>query len=107
MDGAVVWVADTNNGRVQAFTRRGRVLSVVEGLAAPRGIAVYRGLVHVVDVFQHRVFIFDAAGDLRYTFGGRGLGEGAFNFPNDIAIDGLGVIYVADRENNRVSVWSY
>lgn len=106
VDGAVVWVADTNNGRLQAFTRRGRVLSMIDGLAAPRGMAVHRGLLHVVDVFQHRVFVFDRAGNLLHTFGGRGLGNGEFNFPNDVAVDALGVVYVADRENNRISVWS-
>lgn len=102
-----VWVADTNNGRVQVFDPRGRVARIIEGFAVPRGLAIFGGKVLLVDVFQHRVYGLSMGGDVRYTFGERGTREAAFNFPNDVAADALGTVYVADRENNRVSVWSY
>jgi hypothetical protein len=35
------------------------------------------------------------------------LGDGQFNYPNDIALDASGRLYIADRENNRIQVWSY
>lgn len=105
--GGWVWVSDTNNARLQVFTKRGRLVQLIDGFAAPRGLAFYRRYIFVVDVFAHRVIVLDRDGRERYAFGGRGVGAGQFNFPNDIAVDDLGVIYVADRENNRVSVWSY
>ena len=40
-------------------------------------------------------------------FGDFGAGDGQFSYPNDIAIDASGRLYIADRENNRVQVWSY
>lgn len=103
-----IWVADSNNGRIQMFTNDGRFLGKFNGgLSTPRGIAVRGDRVYVVDVFQHRVAVFDRKGTPLYEFGQRGVNEGTFNFPNDIFIDKNGVIYVTDRENNRISVWSY
>jgi sugar lactone lactonase YvrE len=35
-------------------------------------------------------------------------GTGSFlTFPNGMAIDGQGKIYVTDRSNNRVQIWKY
>ena len=42
-----------------------------------------------------------------YADGDWGTGEGEFNYPADIALDGTGRLYIADRENNRIQVWSY
>ena len=36
-----------------------------------------------------------------------GIGNGTFQYPNGIAVDGRGRIYVADSGNDRVQVWSY
>jgi sugar lactone lactonase YvrE len=41
------------------------------------------------------------------SFGQEGLRDGNFEFPNGIAVDNRGRVYVTDRENNRVQVWSY
>ena len=41
------------------------------------------------------------------SFGTQGVGEGAFDYPNGVAVDGRGRIYVADSANDRVQVWSY
>jgi len=35
------------------------------------------------------------------------VGDGEFNFPNGLALDSTGRLYVTDRENNRVQVWGY
>lgn len=105
--GGEVWVADSNNGRVQVFSRGGAWLRQISGFSTPRGISYYEGKVFVVDVFQHQVLALDLSGRLAFSFGGRGVREGTLNFPNDVAADNIGILYVADRENNRISVWSY
>lgn len=39
--------------------------------------------------------------------GGPGIEDGRFTFPNGVAVDGRGRIYVSDTGNNRVQIWSY
>jgi hypothetical protein len=40
------------------------------------------------------------------TFGDEGIADGQFEYPNGIATDSRSTIYVTDRENGRVQVWS-
>jgi len=35
------------------------------------------------------------------------MGDGMFNYPNDITTDNQGRVYIVDRENNRIQVWSF
>ena len=42
------------------------------------------------------------AEEFRFKFGSFGSGDGQFNFPEGIAVDSSGNIYVADTSNNRV-----
>ena len=39
--------------------------------------------------------------------GGEGVADGQFEYPNSVAIDARGRVYVADTFNDRVQVWSY
>jgi DNA-binding beta-propeller fold protein YncE len=64
----------------------------------------------VVDAVGQIVKVFDISTPevkLLYSFGELGNSDGEFYYPNDIAIDQLGRLYITDRENNRVQVWSY
>ena len=36
-----------------------------------------------------------------------GVSNGTFQYPNGIAVDGRGRVYVTDGGNDRVQVWSY
>ena len=76
----------------------------------PRGVAVDdEGRLFVVDTSAHIVKVYDVSGDrpeFVYDIGEAGTQEGRFRFPNGIAIEGNRV-YVTDRENGRVQVWSY
>ena len=40
-------------------------------------------------------------------FGREGTVDGTFEFPNGIAIDGRGRLYVTDWNNDRLQMWSY
>jgi DNA-binding beta-propeller fold protein YncE len=52
-----------------------------------------------------RVHHFEA-GELIHSWGEPGSGPGQFRLPHGIATDAHGLIYVADRENGRVQVFS-
>lgn len=49
---------------------------------------------------------FSATGELLHTFGEPGVRPGQFNIPHNIACDNDGLIYVADRENDRVQIFN-
>jgi DNA-binding beta-propeller fold protein YncE len=113
-----VYVADSNNGRVQIFDSEGKLASSIargvgEGdLGLPRGVALDGDRLFVVDTTAHTIKVYDRPGDVsevpRYlgSFGVEGVGDDQFQYPNGIAV-GNGKIYVTDRENDRVQVWSY
>ena len=46
--------------------------------------------------------IYTLEGELVHEFGGKGVDLGRFNLPSGICVDDSGVVYVADRGNNRV-----
>jgi len=112
-----IYVTDGNNGRISVWDAGGEPLfhfgqiAGEGGLHLPRGAAIDdHDRLHVVDVVAQSVMVYDVTGpEPRYLFefGGWGLGDGQFNYPNDIALDETGRLYVTDRENNRVQVWSY
>jgi DNA-binding beta-propeller fold protein YncE len=113
-----VYVADSDNGRLQIFDSGGKLASSVargvgEGdLGLPRGVALDGDHIFVVDTTAHAIKVYDRPGDVgdvpRYlgSFGVEGIGDDQFQYPNGIAVGG-GKIYVTDRENNRIQVWSY
>jgi uncharacterized protein (TIGR03663 family) len=72
-------------------------------LNEPRGIAVdAAGNIYIADTMNHRIQVFDAAGEPRLTIGSFGAEPGQFNEPRGIAVDAAGNIYVADTWNARI-----
>lgn len=53
-----------------------------------------------------RVVEFHKDGHLRRQWGTAGKGQGQFHIPHAIAVDGSGRVLVADRENDRVEMFS-
>ncbi len=114
-----LYVADSNDGRLAIFDPDGKPASSIrrgvgEGdLGLPRGVAIDGDRLFVVDTTSHTVKVYRLPDEVtevpRYvgSFGIEGIGDGQFQYPNGIAIDGDGQIYVTDRENDRVQIWSY
>jgi DNA-binding beta-propeller fold protein YncE len=53
-----------------------------------------------------RVHRFAADGTLKQSWGEPGLGPGQFNLPHGIAVHPDGRVFVADRENDRIQIFS-
>lgn len=115
-----VEVADSNNARVLMLSTDGQVLGRIVGggdesaLGLPRGVAVDdEHHLYVVDAANHAVRMYtmtdnpSAVPTYQSSFGTEGTGDGAFEYPNGIAADSRGRVYVTDRENDRLQVWSY
>jgi DNA-binding beta-propeller fold protein YncE len=115
-----VYVADSNNGRLLVFGSGGTLIAQVGrgagigDLGLPRGVSVDgQGRVYVCDPTAQGVHVYRApSGDKPSLedigfFGGEGIDDGKFNFPNGVATDAHGRIYVTDTGNDRVQLWSY
>lgn len=103
--GDALYVADTWNGRVQAYTLGGILRASAGELYGPRGIAVARdGRVWVTDTGNHRVVSYDGLLQNPRVIGKKGEAPGEFSSPIGIAAAPDGSIYVADTGNRRVQI---
>jgi DNA-binding beta-propeller fold protein YncE len=115
-----VYVTDSNNGRLLVFAPDGTQVGQVGrgagagNLGLPRGVAVDgTGRVYVADATGQSVSVFktfqegDARPEFLGSFGAQGVANGTFSYPNGIAVDGRGRLYIADSANDRVQLWSY
>ncbi len=107
-----VYVAESNNSRVQKF-KNGRFVSFLEppkkkSFVRPKAIAIDKlGRVHVVDSLRERVLVFAKDGRFLFEYGEKTGAVAGLSLPNDISIDReTGQIFIAERGNNRVSVWA-
>lgn len=65
------------------------------------------GSLYVSDGYGNaRVHKFAADGTLQFSWGEPGSGPGQFRLPHAIAVDRRGTVYVADRENSRIQVFT-
>jgi DNA-binding beta-propeller fold protein YncE len=104
-----VYVADSNNNRIQKFDSWGDVIDVWGGpedgqFEKPQGVAVdSSGNVYVVDTDNHRIQKFDSDGRLLKQWGEEGSEKGEFKRPSGVAVDvNSGDVYVADTKNHRI-----
>jgi len=108
-----LYISDTNNGRIKITSRAGRFINALghaDGINLPQGVAIDRDWLYVVDSVGNSVHIFDVTSNppkFLFDIGEVGMGAGQFNYPADIALDNTGRLYITDRLNDRVQVWSY
>jgi DNA-binding beta-propeller fold protein YncE len=120
VDGAgLVYVADSNNGRLLVFDSSGAIVGRVGrgagsgNLGLPRGVAIDGRRVFIVDssgqgaLLYHTLQADQRRPDYVGFFGGHGVADGQFAFPMGVATDDRGRVYVADTANGRIQVWSY
>jgi streptogramin lyase len=105
-----LWVADSNNNRVQHFDANGTFVNKwgsfgpADGqFSNPHGIAVdAAGFVYVADTGNYRIQKFTSAGAFVAKWGGSGTTGGKFDLPDGVAVDPFGNVYVSDGNNDRI-----
>ena len=115
----IVYVADSDNGRLLAYDKEGKVVARVGRganrgmLGNPRGLAIDgQGRLFVADSTGSAIQIYgartqDQGISFLGSFGAAGSADGEFQYPNDVAVDGRGHVYVADTFTDRIQIWSY
>lgn len=115
-----IYVADTQNNRVQAFSPAGGFVRVFSGesnspMNKPQGIAVDFSLgVVVADTGNNRVLRFTTQGGFQSAFGAHGSAVGQFAGPVDVRLwthtrpNGSRVqrLAVTDHLNNRIQIFT-
>lgn len=125
-----VYLADNGDHTVRICSLDGRVETVLgePGVAADTGFEAWtnpvehgagpfnrvtnaalapNGDLYVTDGYGNaRVHVFAPDGELRFSWGEPGEGPGQFRLPHGLAVDRRGTVYVADRENARIQVFT-
>lgn len=113
-----VWVTDNADHRVLKFTPEGKLLLTLgvknqpgeddTHFNKPTDVAFGpTGDVYVSDGYGNsRVVRFSHTGKYLGAWGKKGKGEGEFVLPHSVVVDARGQVYVADRENGRVQIFT-
>jgi hypothetical protein len=113
-----VWIADVENHVVEKYTPDGELLQTIgtkgqagrdqSHLNRPCDMAIGpNGDVYVADGYGNaRVIVFDKSGKCVREWGELGHGPGQFSIVHAIALDSKGRLYVADRNNVRIQVFT-
>ncbi|MBI5034961.1 MAG: SMP-30/gluconolactonase/LRE family protein [Chloroflexi bacterium] len=113
-----IYVADTNNHRIQVFNNsrvyvRTIGVSGVSGtdfghLSYPVAVTVdASGRTYVGDSYGNRIMVFDNTGAFLTTIGNSGGNRtGQMRNVEGLAVDPAGNLYLADKENHRITKWA-
>ncbi len=112
-DRVCLYVADSNNHRIQKFDSSGNFITKwgtfgnsPEAFDSPSGVEVdSEGFVYVADDYNHRIQKFTKDGEFVTAFGQEGHGIGLFKNPYALCVSKEGMVYVADSKNNRIQVY--
>lgn len=108
-----LYVADTDNHRIQILTANGVHIKSIGSFGSltgrfntPTGIGVDSvGIIYVADTFNHRIQGFSGGGGFLFAFGAQGSGDLQFEQPKDVEIGFDGRIVVSDTGNHRVQIF--
>jgi DNA-binding beta-propeller fold protein YncE len=91
-----------------SFERWGSIKRGAPPFNAPAGVAVApNGDLYVSDGYGNAsIHHFDPDGNLLHSWGEPGTGPGQFHLPHDLCVLSDGRVVVADRENDRLQVFS-
>jgi tripartite motif-containing protein 71 len=111
-----LWVTDAGNNRLQKFRPSGAFIDKYGSYGSgsnqfngPEGIAVdpYGDEIWVSDTYNGRLQRLNADGQFLGTISSKGSAAGQLGEPTGIDFDPEGNAWVADWQNNRVSVFGY
>ncbi len=110
LDGAgQVYVSDTQENKIFIFGADEKLRASFghPQLQRPTGLTIdpRNQRLYVTDTGDHKVMVFSLRGELLQTIGKRGAGDGEFNFPLDVGVNGDGELFVLDSLNARVQVF--
>ena len=113
-----LWITEREWHQVFKYSHEGKLLLTLgeRGVLAsdgrhfggPSGVAVARdGSIYVSDGYDNsRVAKFSSTGEFLFDWGKKGSGPGEFNLVHAVALDEQGRVYVADRGNARIQVFT-
>ena len=116
-----VYCVDNGDSTVRKFTANGKLLLTLgvahsptakmsgDPFSRPAHVAIDKrsGEFYVADGYSNaRVHKYTPDGEYLFSWGESGTGEGQFNIVHNIETDRDGWVYVADRENHRIQVFS-
>jgi DNA-binding beta-propeller fold protein YncE len=97
-----VYVCDTDNGRVKKYTNGGVYLWESIGMKCNGADVAGDGSVYVADSQGGRVVRLNAANGAQTVIASTGNGNGQFLYPNGVAVDPDGTIWVTDTTRDIV-----
>ena len=116
-----VFCVDNGDSTVRKFTADGKLLMTLgtahqpspkmsgKPFSVPTHVAIdaRTGEFYVADGYSNaRVHKYTPDGEYQFSWGESGTGEGQFNIVHNITTDSEGWVYVADRENHRIQIFS-
>ncbi|MFL2784041.1 MAG: peptidyl-alpha-hydroxyglycine alpha-amidating lyase family protein [Dehalococcoidia bacterium] len=116
-----VFCVDNGDSTVRKFTSDGKLLMTLgtpgagappmsgKPFAKPTHVAVEpsTGNFYVADGYSNAVVHkYSPDGNLLFSWGESGTGEGQFNIVHGVVVDSDGWVYIADRENHRIQVFN-
>jgi len=114
VSGDRVYVTDGLTMKIQVFDLSGNYLADlmtkedknVYGAVRPAGINADKdGNLYLTDIFHHRVLKFNKQDRVVQVIGKPGQKAGELYYPNDVAVDDNGYIFVTDSNNSRIQVF--
>ena len=100
-----IYIADTNNHRVQVFSCTGDYLFMFSEMNGPSGICISQNKVFVTQSIVSCIAMYELEGKLIKMIGNYGNGEAEFKNPHGLDVsDRTNNVYVCDCNNHRVQI---